>query len=77
MQAQNVQFQIDEVSKQQEIKFVGALRMAKVEVKTAEQRLEVAGQRQFQRTQEKIRVERNRITSAHQHLENWLPAHPS
>ena len=43
-QAQNVQFQIDEVSKQQDIKFVGALRMAKVEVKTAEQRLEVAGQ---------------------------------
>ena len=38
--------------------------MVKVEVKTAEQRLEVAGQR----TMEKIRVERNRITAAHNHL---------
>jgi hypothetical protein len=67
-QAQNVQFQIDEVSKQQDIKFLGALRMAKVEVKTAEQRLEVAGERQFQQTLERIRVERNRITVAHKHL---------
>ena len=35
-QAQNVQFQVDEVSKQQDIKFLGALRMAKVEVETAD-----------------------------------------
>ena len=42
-----LQDQIDEVSKQQDVKFVGALRMAKVEVKTSEQRLEVAGERQF------------------------------
>ena len=47
-EAQNMQFQSDEVSKQQDIKFLGALRMAKVEVKTAKQRLEVAGERQFQ-----------------------------
>ena len=42
--------------------------MAKVEVKTSEQRLEVAAARQFQQTLERIRVERNRITTAHQHL---------
>ena len=42
--------------------------MVKVEVKTAEQRLEVAGQQQFRQTVERIRVERNRITLAHQHL---------
>ena len=42
--------------------------LAKVEVKTAEQRLEVAGDRQIQQTLEIIRVERNRITGAHQHL---------
>ena len=68
MQAQNVQFQIGELEKQQDIKFVGALRMTKVEVKAAEQRLEVAGQQQFRQTVERIRVERNRITLAHQHL---------
>ena len=63
-----LQDQIDEVSKQQDVKFVGALRMAKVEVKTSEQRLEVAAARQFQQTLERIRVERNRITTALQHL---------
>ena len=48
VQAKNVQFQIGELRK--DIKFVEALRMAEVEVKTAEQRLEVAGERQYQRT---------------------------
>ena len=68
VQDTKLQDQIDELEKQQNIKFVGALRMAKVEVKTAEQRLEVAGQQQFRQTGERIRVERNRITLAHQHF---------
>ena len=46
--------------------------MVKVEVKTAEQRLEVAGQQQFRQTVERIRVERNRITLAHQHFKLWV-----
>ena len=62
-----LQDQIDEVSKQQDVKFVGALRMAKVEVKTLEQRREVAAARRFQQTLERIRVERNRITTTHQY----------
>ena len=62
--------QIDEVSKQQDNKFVGALKMAKVEIKTAEQRLEVAGQRrrQFQRSREKIRQSDHCSSSAFGYL---------